>query len=55
MAGKAVQSGLDRPVGGSSRSGNPVDYPELGESVQRQDSAFLNKIKEQADITDDDL
>jgi hypothetical protein len=55
MAGKAVQSGPDRPVGGSSRSGDPVDYPEPGESVQRQDSAFLNKIKEQADITDDDL
>ncbi len=33
MAGKAVQSGPDRPVGGSSRSGDPVDYPKPGESV----------------------
>jgi hypothetical protein len=55
MAGQTVQPGPDRPVGGSSRSGDPVDYPELGESIQRQDSAFLRKLKDQADITSDDL
>jgi hypothetical protein len=53
--GKAVPSRSDRPVGGSSRSGDPVDHPELGDSIQRQESAFLKKVKELADISIDDL
>ncbi len=56
MAGKAVQSGSDSLVGGSSLSGDPVDHPELGESMQRQESAFLRKLKEPvSDISLDDL